>query len=154
MNLRKIAIIALIVSLWSCSDDEGFKYEFQDQDASGKIVGDEWTYAYGKARNSIVNGKNFLDISLMLPQTQEGCNIMLVEDNYVAFSVPADVDLHKVGSNDVWAYFTEAGGDHTTVGKGAIEILSITDTYITGRVDIPLNKSNFVNGNFTVVRCN
>ena len=37
--------------------------------------------------------------------------------------------------------------------EGAVEITSVTDTHVTGRIDARADEDNFINGNFTVPLC-
>src|SRR5690606_40977769 len=37
--------------------------------------------------------------------------------------------------------------------EGAVEITSVTDTHVTGRIDARADEDNFISGNFTVALC-
>jgi hypothetical protein len=157
----KRAVLFLMASLigFSCKDDEDAKpkYEFKDQDLSGKIENVAWTYEEGTAD---ANG-NTLSIDLFLDQVDPVCELFgFPEGNQVFFTVPNQVGVYELK-------FDFSGSDNQTVtlfvpeevlniicSKGAIEILSISDTEVTGRIDARSDENNYINGNFTVVICN
>lgn len=75
------------------------------------------------------------------------------------FTVPNEVGLYKLSfdlgsfSGQTVTLFDQQTVLNTIATTGAIEILTITDTEVTGRVDARADKDNFVNGNFTVSFC-
>ncbi|MBL7840746.1 MAG: hypothetical protein JNJ75_11430 [Cyclobacteriaceae bacterium] len=168
MKARSIFYTLLFSStalLLSCSDDDekGPSYSFKNQDLQGKIEGGSWTYADGYVETTTLEGVESLSVNLMLTQVDGACGNFSVEGDEVFFFVPNAVGLYKLsfdlGSFDgqvVTLYDDDDGGPdpiNVIATKGAIEILTITDTEVTGRIDARADKDNFVNGNFTVSFC-
>lgn len=160
MRLTLIALLSLC--LFCCGgDDEGSpKYSFKDQTLSGKIDNIGWIYGDGY---SSIDG-DYADITLVTDQIEdEGCNIWDIEGNYIFFYVPATVGVHPLKKLDlsgslednqtVTLLVNEDIPVNIIAQKGAIEILTISETQITGRIDARFDDESFVNGNFTVTIC-
>lgn len=152
-SILKIELIFIALFVFSCGDDEN-EYSFKNQDLSGKIGGDSWTYEDGFIDEFTFEGKDFLSSNLTLTQDGSVCEVDL-EGNYIYFGAPKKVGVYKLkGGNE--RIFLVMNNNHTAsfdANKGAIEILSITETQVTGRIDARFNGNNFVNGNFTVSFC-
>lgn len=151
------AIILAFILVSSCRDDEKPVYSFKTQDTSGKIGNTPWTYADGYAQVSPTLPE--VGIHLFEGQGESGCNVFLVDGNEVYFYVPNKVGLYKLKYstddpfyNSISLYENERSLNHVAY-NGAIEIVSITDTAISGRIDASMDGENFVNGNFTVNFC-
>jgi len=162
--MRSVVFTFLSLCLICCGgDDDGPSYNFKNQDLSGEIDDESWTYADGYSELTTLEGNEYADITLVLEQTETGCDIGDLEGNYLFFYVPAEVGVHKLKPVD----FSGSFEDNQTVTflvnedipnniiaqKGAIEVLSITETTITGRMDVRFDDDFFVNGNFEVSRC-
>lgn len=154
--MKKIALFVCLTVAFSCREnDSGPGYNFKDQDAMGEIAGGEWRYQDGYAD---VNGD---EINLTLMSAQEdggrGCDVFLPEGDQVFFSVPAEKGLYKLGlgvdSRVVTLLDDEETFNYLAV-EGAIEILSISRTDISGRIDARNDEDdNFVNGDFRILIC-
>lgn len=155
MNKHILVLLAMI-TLLSCGGDDDKKYKFKDQNLSGKIGGSAWTFADGY---SDIDG-GMADITLTLEQDGEGCDMGMPEGNRVFFYVPAAPGLYPLqwdmgSSSDIQTVtLLEVDGyiNHIAT-EGAIEILTITETAITGRIDAHLDGDNTINGNFAVDIC-
>jgi hypothetical protein len=150
-----VALVTL--SLSSCSDDDknddkGPGYTFKDQDASGEIDGTVWTYEEGFA---LVDNESNLQIKLYLPQNDFLCDEDMPDGSLAFFIVPNEVGVYKL-TNDLTGFYVNLVdndfGAHLAK-SGAIEIVSITETSVTGRMDVKKDENNYVNGNFTVDFC-
>lgn len=149
-----------LVLLLACGDDEDPKssYSFKDQDVSGEIEGDSWTYADGYVEESEFDGEEVLDITLTLEQDGSVCDIF-TEGDRVFFFVPKAVGVYKLSfdlnsfDGQTVTLFDEEETLNTIATEGAIEILSISETEVTGRIDARSDGNNHVNGNFTVSFC-
>jgi hypothetical protein len=79
------------------------------------------------------------------------------EGNNVFFYVDNAVKLTKLSFNNVDSRTVTLFEDDDTMNwiaaKGAVEITSITDTEVSGRIDAQYGTNTFVNGNFTVPLC-
>lgn len=155
--IRSAFVLLMTSVLFSCGgDDDDKKYSFKDRDLSGKIGGSPWAYADGYS--DISSGT--ASITLTLAQDEEGCSIGFAEGNQVFFDVPAETGLYLLkfdlsGSTDNQTVtLLEIDGFVNNIAtEGAIEILSITETTITGRIDAHIDGDNTVNGNFAVTIC-
>jgi len=161
----RLPLYALFFSLTalvaSCSDDDekGPSYSFKNQDLQGEIEGDNWTYADGYVETTTLEGVESLSVNLMLTQADGACETFSVEGDQVFFTVPNEVGVYKLKfdlstfSGQTVTLFDTETVLNTIATEGAIEILTITDTEVTGRVDARYDKTNYVNGNFTVSFC-
>lgn len=152
--------IALCLLFASCSSDtEAPAYNFTDQPLAGMIEGVSWTYADGYADITGEGENAKLHVTLALPSEGTGCDI-LVDGDRVMFSFPKYAGLHilKLDFNDVEGsrtvtLFDDEETMNVIATQGAVEITSITDTEVKGRIDARAYDDNFVNGNFTVPIC-
>jgi hypothetical protein len=150
-------MIALLVS---CSDDEKTSsYSFKDQDLKGKIGNVAWTFEDGFVEVETIEGELMLDFRMFQDQDEDACDVLFAEGNEVFFDVPNEVGLYKLhlnlntGEGQTVTLFEDEGFMNNIATDGAVEILTITETEVTGRMDVRFNKKNFVNGNFTIFFC-
>jgi hypothetical protein len=166
---RSTTLLAMLIALAiSCKDDDSTEkksgYSFKDQKLQGMIGGVLWTQRSGFATAEIVNGQKVLGIDLIQNAAagEEGSDMEMPEGNYVFFDVPDAVGLYELNINwdanlasgndesqTITLYNETAGVSHIAT-KGAVEILTITDTEITGRIDARSEAGTYINGNFTV----
>ncbi len=144
-----------ILGLVSCSDDEGSSssYKFKEQDAQGKINKVAFAYADGYADID----ESGLRVTLTLAQDEEGCSMWLPEVDNVFFTVDNATGLTKLSFKNFEGHTVTLFEDDETMNwiatEGAVEILTITDTEVTGRLDARYGKNTFINGSFTVPVC-
>ncbi|MFN8334477.1 MAG: hypothetical protein U0U09_05065 [Cyclobacteriaceae bacterium] len=153
--------LIITLSVFGCSDDGNNKdYVFKNQDAQGKIAGKTWNYASGKFRYS--DDGESVYITLYSETEDPACSASTPA--FIDIALPARVGLKEIGDAEspfltVLLHDLSVIGDsspytYLAVGKhGAAEILTITDTEVTGRIDVRESNSSFVNGNFTVSFC-
>jgi hypothetical protein len=163
MNLKSIlrlqSVLALTFLLACSDDDEKSSYSFKDQDLSGEIEGDSWTYEDGFVEEGTYEDEEVLDISLFLDQGVPACETFSREGDQVFFFVPNAVGLYKLNfdlssfDGQTVTLFDDEETLNVIATEGAIEILSITETEVTGRIDARADGNNHVNGNFTVSFC-
>lgn len=161
-TLKSLMLLIAAVA-FSCGGDEenGPGYEFIDQDAAGEIGNVSWVYADGFA--SIVDfggGEIRVSVDLTLIQDEEGCDIFIAEGDAFFFSVPNEVGLYKLKMDNVGTdsytvtlYDDDEATNYLVVEGGAVEILAISGTEVSGRIDARHDSQTFVNGNFTVSIC-
>jgi hypothetical protein len=144
----------------SCSDDDSDSagYSFKDQTLTGKIGGEAWTQKSGFSSIGTYLGETSLSVTLVgtIVDGEEGCDIRETGDN-IFFDVPATVGVYvlSMSSEDprTATLYDDGDGMNYIATTGAIEILTITDTEVTGRIDARSEEASSVNGNFTVKRC-
>jgi hypothetical protein len=161
MKINRLILLVFATIAFSCGSDGGENgpgYEFIDQDAAGEIENEPWAYADGYAS---IND-DMISIDLVLPQDEEGCDMGIPEGSSVFFNVPNAVDLYKlkfnlsnpVGNQTVTLYLEDGLNSVNYVAtEGAIEILEITGSTVSGRIDARYDKNTYVNGNFTISIC-
>jgi hypothetical protein len=160
-SILRFLPVLILTLLLACGDDDDKKtaYSFKDQDLSGEIEGDNWTYEDGFVDQGTFDDEEILDISLFLAQDDPACETFSREGDEVFFFVPNAVGLYKLsfdlGSFDgqVVTLFDDEEFLNVIATEGAIEILTITETEVTGRIDARADGNNHVNGNFTVSFC-
>jgi hypothetical protein len=160
-NMKTQWLPFLLIIAFACSKSEETAapaFSFKSQDAAGKIKSSDWKYADGFADKFNRGSDPFIDITLVETQPQKGCDIVIPTGNRVFFVVPAVVALYKLspgltGNNYTVTLYEKATGFNVIVGTGAVEILSITATEVTGRIDAQADDKSFVNGNFKVTIC-
>lgn len=149
-------LIVLTASLVSCKDDDDDEkpsYSFKDQEAQGKVGNEDWTCIDGYATND-----QFFVITLTLEEDGTGCGISAIpaRDN-VSFITELETGVYLLGTGSTIYSVTLTDADdlsnHHVALEGAIEITSITDTFVSGRLDARLDDGNYVNGNFSVPIC-
>lgn len=155
----KTLVFAALLFVFSCGeDDEKKAYSFKDQELSGEIAGDSWTYADGYVEEGTFDDEAILDVSLFLAQDEPACETFGIEGDEVFFMIPNAVGLYKLSLNSNFEGRTVTLLDredftNIIVTEGAVEILTITSTGITGRIDARFDGNNYVNGNFEVSFC-
>lgn len=157
-----LAIIPLVY-ISSCSDDKddkdkGPKYSFEDQDLQGSINNKAYFFQSGTAEDSFFEEGN-LSIDLSDVSYDDSCSEFFLEGLSVFFEVPAQTGIYELSLD-----FSSLDGRTVTLydpdetlniicSDGAIEIVSISNTEVTGRLDARYDNESSVNGNFTVPYC-
>lgn len=159
-GLKIYVILVFTFLLVGCNDDDERKnfYSFKNQDLKGEIEGDTWMYADGYVAESIFDDEEVLDITLTLVHDGSICE-SFPEGDRVIFFVPNAVGVYELSfdlasfNGQVVTLFDAEQTLNTIATKGAIEILSISETTVTGRIDARADGDNYVNGNFIVSFC-
>jgi hypothetical protein len=160
MRTSSLLIISMAI-LFSCKDeDEKPSHSFKNQNLSGKIGNSSWTFSDGYADVYGLEEESQVSVDLFQEaEDGEGC-CALAKGNEVLFTLPNKVGLYmlKFELNDfensvVVNLFEEDGYVNNLASTGAVEILSISETQVSGRIDARIDDESFVNGNFTVNIC-
>ena len=154
--------LAVVVLFTSCDDEESTPaVDFQDQNAQGTINDQTFSLGEASASPSLLQDS---DLSFQLFDSSESftdvCDFFGFGDNVsVFFSLPAEVGVYNLNidlsnlDGQTATLFDPAETLNIIATQGAIEILTITDTLVTGRLDVRDGSGNSVNGNFTATRC-
>ena len=149
----------------SCSKDDeadGPSYEFIDQNAQGTIDGISFSFQTGTAEDSFFNEEELsIDLYDESEDITDVCDFFGFGDAVrVFFSIPNTVGLYELSfsfddaeNGRTVTMFNPAKTLNIIATEGAVEILSISDTEVSGRLDIDAGEGNEVNGNFTVTIC-
>jgi hypothetical protein len=163
MRIKMLSLFLFVA--FACSKTEETPtstYEFKNQDVTGKINSVAWTYAdgYADVSSSSSGSEPKVRVNLVLAQPKKACDIFMVTGNQVVFSLPAKAGLYKLSFNlNGGTGYTATLLENATIpnnliaSDGAIEILTLTSTEITGRMDARYDETSFVNGNFKVTIC-
>lgn len=148
----------------SCKKDDPdpASYSFIDQNAQGKIGNENWEVQNGFA--DAEPSDNTLRLTMVQTTGVDGCSIM-PDGNQVFFYVPKAIGVYKLNfdinnweseENQTVTLYRDSDGMNFIASKGAIEILSISDNLVTGRMDARAESEDdtFVNGNFSLTICN
>jgi small nuclear ribonucleoprotein (snRNP)-like protein len=145
----------LVISLVSCKDDDNAEpaYNFKDQDATGKIENESWTYKDGYADI----GSELIYVTLTIEQAGKACDITSPTGDRVLFTVDKEPTLYLLGGSGSTMYTATLLESDDTMNhialEGAIEITSITNDTVSGKIDARVDDETFVNGNFTIPIC-
>lgn len=161
--LLKICCLCIILLISSCGkDDSGPSYNFLNQNLQGTIDGISFNSKGGIVSEGFEEG----DFSIRIYDSEEDgnvCDIFSSENVSIIFSITAEVGLYEL-SFDLNSFSGQTvtllnpngeGGipQNNIATFGAVEILTITETELTGRMDARMDAENAVNGNFTVEFC-
>jgi hypothetical protein len=152
--------IALSLFFGSCSsEDPKPAYNFVDQDLSGKIENEAWTFGDGYAAVTGAGADAKMHITLLKEVEGEGCDIIPTGD-MVIFTLPFAtgletllLDFNNLENSRTVTLFDEEQTLNSIATQGAVEITSISDTEVVGRIDAQADNGNYVNGNFAVSLC-
>ncbi|HYF69294.1 MAG TPA: hypothetical protein VD884_14215 [Ohtaekwangia sp.] len=149
---KLLTAILLYATLISCNkdDDAGPSYNFKDQLLSGKIDNETFVHGDGFFDN---DDEETVRIVLTVAQAHDLCEV-IQEGNEVFFYIDKEEKLTKLGDNQTITLLKDGSPPYNIFAtSGAIEITSITETSISGRIDARVDNESFVNGNFTVYSC-
>ncbi|MEM7551807.1 MAG: hypothetical protein AAF363_19155 [Bacteroidota bacterium] len=144
----------LLVGIYSCDEEDSPSFNFEDQIAQGSIDGDDWTFATGTAKD-LGGGQEGVSIELSNVSISDPCD---------EFIFPSQIRFALFSTSiGVFPISDDTSGFANFIGigfvEGAIEIESINNTTVSGRVDVRFtdpdtNVISFINGDFMVPFCN
>lgn len=169
MKLKKpLSLLAILfcVFLFSCDNDDASdtlgvenSYSFNDVSLQGKIDGKDWSLIDGYARKNPFDSSQF-SLELLEETVEDDCPVLSGSNlPRVFFSIPANVGLYELRlssggeRSQTLTLFEPSQTLNTIASQGAIEILTVADSQITGRIDARFDENNFINGNFLVTVC-
>ncbi|XOV93067.1 MAG: hypothetical protein ACFHWX_23075 [Bacteroidota bacterium] len=146
--------------LTSCNKDDdgnGPTYDFKDQNLQGKIDGIDFNLGDGAV--DLFNE----ELSFNLYSDQEStaaCDLFGFGDFVqVFFAIPEETGLLELnlnlssGDGETVTMFNPENSLNVIATEGAIVITEITETTVSGKMDIQFDEDNFINGNFTAEFC-
>lgn len=161
-KLTLLFAIALAAFLTSCSsEEEGTSLDFKDQPIQGMVEGEAWSMTHGLAVLSEDQDSNLIfdiDIYSATDQVNDVCDAW-PSGNRIFFNVPNEIGVYNLSFNlndfsgRTATIFHESTSMNSIASDGKIEILTVTETEITGRMAIQANADNYANGNFTLTLC-
>lgn len=131
----------------------------QRMNLKGQINGKSWSFVDGSAEISSFDDSK-ISIELGAQELEDPCDIFGSSGLRVFFSIKNEVALTELNfsfeeSGQTVTLFDPEGTLNIIVSTGAVEILSISDTEVSGRIDARYegDSGDGVNGNFTVTFC-
>lgn len=163
MKKTRIFLVAMIASISifiSCkNEDPEAKYNFKDQNLQGKVDGESYEFGDGHFEESQFESDKYSIDLYDASESEDACNLFFSEHVSVFFSIPKEVGVYKLFFNlsnftgQTVTLYNPDGSQNNIATEGAVEILTVSDTQITGRMDARMDSDNNVNGNFTVDIC-
>ncbi|MFW5759757.1 MAG: hypothetical protein ACOCXH_02115 [Cyclobacteriaceae bacterium] len=158
-----LSLVIAITFLSACSSEDGdpsATYDFKEQIAQGQIEGEAWTFEAGKALLTEDQDGNPIYSIKMYSNNEtitEVCSFFGAEFDEVFFSLPTEIGVYKLSfsssNSRTVTLFDRENIMNVIASDGAVEIIAISETQITGRADIRSGNDNFINGNFTLEIC-
>ncbi|MDA0196784.1 MAG: hypothetical protein O2887_17150 [Bacteroidetes bacterium] len=149
------------ILLMPCGDDgsKSPKIDFKNQSLQGVVNKTPWQFVTGTAEISPFDAGK-LSIDMTAEAVTDPCNTFFFEGLRVFFSVTNEVGLYEFAldfnnpdASQTITLYDPDGSLNTIITEGALEILTITSTEVTGRIDGRYDDDNYVNGDFTVPFC-
>lgn len=149
----------------SAKKDDGsckynYQYSFKTHTAQGKINGKAWEMKAGGAEVDFWDSTD-ITIDLFNTDTFSVCDAFISQATKVIATLPKELGVRefKFSFSDPAAqtatliYYEETTPFNIIAIDGAIELMSIGDSVITGRIDAYVDEDNYVNGVFTLDFC-
>lgn len=160
-SLTILIILSGIILLTYCKKKEEEAplppHNFLNQPMSGKVNGQEWVLGAGRSIYTNPYYKFFFSDSVNT--TNDLCNQTGFGKRAIIIAIPKiEQKIYGItypGTSALQFLIVKEDGNSYYVNgaSGALEVLSIDNEKITGRIDAKLNDSNYVNGNFTIQLC-
>ena len=160
---KLLAALLASASIIACSKDstsDTYTASFKSQPAQGKIKGAPFQYIAGKFEPDFYDDTEY---GIYLYEKSDFdtvglggmCNSKFLGTKLgVDFSVPMKVGKYDLSDEQLVTFETgEMNVALPRAVKGAIEVVSISDTKLVGKIDAYLSDETFVNGDFTVAFC-
>lgn len=154
-NTFLLLSLALLIS---CGGESGPSYDFKDQNLQGQVNGKDWSMNSGSASMETQNSNEYI-INLSDVIITDPCAILNFDSNQMLFNIPNKIGLYELNLDSETGEGLSVSfidGDSETITffvDGVVELLSITDDQVMGRIDINEGSGNSLNGNFTATLC-
>ncbi len=146
-----LCIACLLLSLGTAT---GCAPTYLDQDATGEIGGEEWSYRSGRARLD-QNGE--YSISLFGEDSDTPCSYAAFDEDKIIFDLPDEVGSFQLIMGSFTVTLVEDRGDEAPMNyiatSGTVETLELSDTELVGRMVVEADDDNWMNGNFSLPIC-
>lgn len=158
MNIfRLFTLCACIgVMLSSCeADDDPTPLEFEDQALTGTLLGNDWTFVDG----TFVKADSFFEFNAiyLTTVTQSSHCQFDFSSNLISVSLPeTGLQLnteYDISMADVGIGVIDGSGQIGFVKQGKIEVTSVVDKVLSGRIVVEGSKGTSLNGTFEIESC-
>ncbi len=166
MKIKYFFFFTLPLLVISCGDDEETGCTYNSTQIEGKIENEDWAFANGEARFYMdFDGTERIDIEMysIASGVTDPCAQSSPDFKRIFFSIPKVVQERELnfsfsGGNEedqqTVTLFDPVTFLNVIVSEGCVEIQTINDTQVTGRMNITSGPDNFMNGTFTLQVCN
>lgn len=155
--------------LYSCSEilpeEKEYPYDFKDQLVQGEAYGNPFIYVDGRAES----GSQLLSVELFDipiydtiprdPKKPEGDSIVvaihdtIIDATYGAkmrIDIPLDFEIHNLSEWNCRVIYTKRDSADEHMSDGAVQLTSIGEDSVKGRIDVISGTEVFFNGHFIV----
>ena len=156
-SITQLAFSAcLLFLLCSCEEsEENEPAEFVDRPLSGSLLGNDWTFVDG----TFVKADSFFEFNgiylTAVPQASH-CTFDF-SSNLISVSLPEDGlqlnTAYSIDTDDVNIGVIDGSGQIGFVRDGKIEITSVVDKVLTGKIVVIGSNGTNLNGNFEIESC-
>lgn len=163
MKKFKLLLLSALAlgAVYSCSKDdeddkteEKYEVNFKSQKTQGLIDGNAFEYIKGTFKDDLFNDGEY-KITLFDLADYDTTLLAYGTKYQVYMTLPAQVGTYELTATG--DYVTLKNGtinqELPLARKGAVEIISISETELVGKIDAYYDDENYVNGNFTVSFC-
>ena len=175
-RLLNVIPFIFLLSVSSCNDDEdspSYDYDFKDQNLAGTIDG--LPFVLGEGRVVVVpyrglfedeEEEDYLSFNLSHVNEQQGdegvCSSFEGNEVRVIGFIPAEIGIYEFSGADFFEAIVNLSNpvnpddivnNILAPRMGAVDILTITDSEVTGRMDVFIDDESSINGNFSAVVC-
>lgn len=169
MKISKYLLFTAILgfALTSCNKDDDSSddttptspnYEFKNQNLQGQIGGNAWEFSSGSADKGFFGATDTLSADFSNKLIPDPCAVFITGNKLIG-NIPLTVGIHELNLNAslfsgyTFTIYDTVDNINYIATKGAVEVLTISETEITGQMDIRYDNENFVNGKFSIERC-
>lgn len=144
-KFKAFCILLFITAVFSgCSLEEEDRY-FKDQVLAGEVLGVPYNFGYGKSQYTLNDNPNKYDIALFSDDSDSSLPLLIFQ-----LDREAQPQMYNISADSFNLSGKESTTNFTRFDKGQIEITTISETEITGRIwAITDEGTSNVNGNFT-----
>ena len=126
--------------------------QLADTPLSGKVEGQEWTFASGMVRGSLAKGGDAaLSVDLFGEVTAQ-CEFGGFDVAYVSVDVPTVVGEYGLSDNLLVTFWSESGFGYITAAE-IVSVQEVTETQVTAAIYARYDDDFEVNGIFEVPVC-
>jgi len=156
-----VALMLSLIFMYSCDKSEENGTTFKDQTLQGQVDGADWMFTHGYAAADQDNNELGINLYDALGDAVDSpCDLAFEGYTELFFYVPLEVGVYDLkldfsdieGSQTATFYVTDGNMNYVAT-EGSIEIMSIGETSVTGRMAIKSADNTFANGNFEIEFC-
>lgn len=129
--------------------------EYSEGPASGAVFGTAFSDPEGLVNESFFDNEKY-EFTFFLETENEGCDMSNAGDGYhISFDLPKEglEGEYNLGGEEGYTVSFVQTGKTIAATCGTIEITSVSDTEVSGQIDVHYDGENNINGQFTLPLC-